>query len=240
LREWQLYDHAGEIGVVCHSLRFLLRSQPSFQDQFNNVGEPVKYTIFACALSVSAIIPAAAFAADNTAAAGGFFVSGNIGRSDLNKQGIYNDSDIGYSANVGYRWAISPSVVLGVEGGYTNLGSFPVMRYADPFGNLHLPRASVDGWNLGVNGRLNLSPHWYLGARGGFFHADAEALHYGAGPELINVKTTSNKYYVAAGFGYNVSNNFSVGLNYDYYKIDKDGLNLEPNMVSVSAEYRFK
>lgn len=199
----------------------------------------MKSTLLALALAASSM-PALALDTNNAAGDGGFFVNGNVGRSDLNKQGIYNDSDFGYSANVGYRWAISPSVAVGVEGGYTDLGSFQVMHYQDPFGNLGLPQASVDGWNLGVNGRLNLSPNWYLSARGGFFRADAEALHYGSGGELINVKATSNKYYAGAGFGYNVSSNISVGLNYDYYKIDGNGLNLQPNMVSVSAEYRFR
>ena len=199
----------------------------------------MKGTLFALVLAASSV-PALALGMDDTTGNAGFFANANVGRSDLNKQGIYNDNDFGYSANIGYRWAISPIVALGVEGGYTDLGSFQVMHYADPLGNLHLPHASVDGWNLGVNGRLDLSPNWYLSARGGFFRADAEGLHYGSGGELINVNATSNKYYAGAGFGYNVSNNFSVGVNYDYYKIDNNGLSLQPNMVSASAEYRFK
>ncbi|HEV7490612.1 MAG TPA: porin family protein, partial [Rhodanobacteraceae bacterium] len=38
---------------------------------------------------------------------------------------------------------------------------------------------------------------------------------------------------------YDFNNNFSVGLNYDYYKADKSNLDLNADLVSVSAEYRF-
>ena len=35
------------------------------------------------------------------------------------------------------------------------------------------------------------------------------------------------------------SRQFSVGLNYDYYKSDNKGLKIDPSMLSVSAEARF-
>ena len=60
-----------------------------------------------------------------------------------------------------------------------------------------------------------------------------------SGGTAVYVDDTSNKYYAGAGFGYDFSNNLSVGLNYDYYKADKNGLYLDPSLVSVSAEYRF-
>src|SRR6185312_3538405 len=127
----------------------------------------MKSSLFAIAL-IAAAATAPAFAADNSAGNGGFFVNGNVGQSNLSK-GAYDDNDTGYGANVGYRWAINPSVALGVEGGYTKLGSF------DPKGGLNgvgLDRAQVKGWNLGVNGHFNLSPNWYVSARGGFFRGD--------------------------------------------------------------------
>lgn len=55
----------------------------------------------------------------------------------------------------------------------------------------------------------------------------------------VTVDDSSNKWYAGAGFGYDFSNNFSVGLNYDYYKAEKNGLKFDPDLVSVSAEYRF-
>ncbi len=206
----------------------------------------MKNKILALALAASAIaLPVLSQAADSgNTANNGFFINGNLGRSDLSS-GAYNDNDTGYAANVGYRWALAPNFLFGVEGGYTKLGSF------DPkstYNGVGLDRAEVKGWNLGVNGHLNLSPNWYVSARGGYFRGDARGdqivgsstLTDGSTLYAVNhVDDTSNKYYAGAGFGYDFSNNVSVGLNYDYYKTDKNGLKLDPSLVSVSAEYRF-
>jgi opacity protein-like surface antigen len=204
----------------------------------------MKNKVLAIALIAAVAAPALSFAAENGDNSG-FFVNGNVGRSDLSK-GAYNDDDTGYAANVGYRWAVAPNFLLGVEGGYTKLGKFDPKSAYDGAG---LDRADVKGWNLGVNGHFNLSPNWYVSARGGYFRGDVTGdqiisitppVAGGTQTVLVNhVDSTSNKYYAGAGFGYDFSNNLSVGLNYDYYKTDKDGLTLDPSLVSVSAEYRF-
>src|SRR4051812_41586822 len=194
----------------------------------------MKTSMFAIAL-LAAAAAAPSFAADNTGGNGGFFVNGNIGQSNLSK-GAYDDNDTGYGANVGYRWAINPSVALGVEGGYTKLGSFDPK---DGFGALGLGRAKVDGWNVGVNGHFNVTPNWDVSARGDLSRSDVKG-SYPAGTTTVFVDDTSNKFYTGAGFGYDFNNNLSVGLNYDYFKTDKNGLNIDPNMVSVSGEYRFQ
>lgn len=191
----------------------------------------MKKTLLALAVSVAglAALPAASHAADDN---GGFFVNGAIGRSSLDK-GPYNDNDTGYNVNIGYRWALNPNVALGIEGGYTDLGNFaPRSSYAG------FPKAEVSGWTLGVNGHFNLTPNWYLSARGGFFRGDIKG-QYLVGTTPIYVDETSNKYYAGAGFGYDFNNNLSVGVNYDYYKADKNGLKANPDMISVSAEYHF-
>jgi OOP family OmpA-OmpF porin len=54
---------------------------------------------------------------------------------------------------------------------------------------------------------------------------------------FANLDNTS--WYAGAGVGYNITQNFSLGLNYDYYDAKKHGLDLSTDMVSVSAEYRF-
>src|SRR5579871_1463655 len=111
----------------------------------------MKNTILAIALAASALaLPALSHADEQDN--GGFFVNGNVGRSDLSK-GIYDDHDTGYGGNVGYRWAFSPSVAIGVEGGYTKLGNFNPSVNADLGGTYD--RAEVKGWNLGLNGHFN-------------------------------------------------------------------------------------
>jgi OOP family OmpA-OmpF porin/outer membrane immunogenic protein len=194
--------------------------------------------LLALALATSfAAIPLASFAADNSGNGnGGFFVNGNVGQSSLSK-GIYDDNDTGYGLNAGYRWALNPNVALGLEGGYTDLGKFDTK---DSFNGLGLGRASVKGWTAGVNGHFNITPEWYLSGRAGLFRADTKGFALsGDGTTANYVDDTSTKYYAGAGFGYDFTNNLSVGLNYDYYKTKTNGLNLDPNLVSVSAEYRF-
>ena len=80
---------------------------------------------------------------------------------------------------------------------------------------------------------------WYLSGRTGLFHSDLKGQYFDATDSIVTVDDTANKFYAGAGVGYDFSNNFSVGLNYDYYKANKNGLNLDPSLVSVSAEFRF-
>ncbi|HEX6832012.1 MAG TPA: porin family protein [Rudaea sp.] len=193
----------------------------------------MKNGLLAIALSLGTIaaVPAISHAADNSA--GGFFVNGNVGQSNLSK-GAYDDDDTGWGGNIGYRWALNPNVALGVEGGYTDLGSFsPKNGYGA------LGKAEINGWNLGVNGHFNLTPNWYISGRAGFYRADIKGGYLAGGTVPVRVDDTSNKYYAGAGFGYDFSNNFSVGLNYDYYKAEKSGLKFDPSLVSVGAELRF-
>ncbi|MEP6938288.1 MAG: porin family protein [Rudaea sp.] len=198
----------------------------------------MKNTLLAIALATASLaaVPALSHAQDTSNGNGGFFVNGNLGRSNLDK-GLYDGSDSGYGVNIGYRWAINPGVALGVEGGYTDLGKFDAKD-----GGLGLPRASVKGWTAGVNGHFNLTPQWYVSARGGLFRADVKGAFAGltnGSPTYFYTSDTSDKFYAGAGFGYDFSNALSVGVNYDYFKTDKNDVNFDPNLVSVSAEYRF-
>ena len=193
----------------------------------------MKNTVIAIALSAAGLLAAPAMSLAANGDNGGFFVNGNIGESSLD-HGPYNDNDTGYACNIGYRWAFSPQVALGVEGGYTDLGKFSPRS-----GQEGLDKASIKGWNLGVNGHFNLTPQWYLSGRTGFFRSDLKGEYFDSAGDIVRVDDTANKFYAGAGFGYDFSNNFSLGLNYDYYKANKNGLNLDPSMFSVSAEFRF-
>ena len=193
----------------------------------------MKNTLFAIALVTAGLtaIPLTSHAANQS----GFFINGNVGESNTSKD-VYDDDDIGFGGNIGYRWAVSPAVLLGVEGGYTDLGSFSAK---DRYNGLGLPDAKLQGWNLGVNGHFNMTENWYLSGRAGWFNGDIKGGYVTSTGEVIRVDDNSNKWYAGAGFGYDFSNNFSVGLNYDYYEADKNNLDLNSDLISVSAEYRF-
>ena len=189
----------------------------------------MKTTLLALAIATTGLVALpAAHAADTN----GFFINGNVGQATLDK-GAYDDNDTGYGVNIGYRWAVAPNVLLGVEGGYTDLGSVDAKSAYPGFG-----KAEVSGWNLGVNGHFNLNENWYVSGRAGLFRADLKGV-YGPLATPVAVDDSSNKWYAGAGFGYDFSNNLSVGLNYDTYRAEKAGLKLNPDLVSISAEYRF-
>jgi OOP family OmpA-OmpF porin/outer membrane immunogenic protein len=127
-------------------------------------------------------------------------------------------------------------VLLGVEGGYTDLGSFSAKnRYS----GLGIPDAELKGWNLGVNGHFNVTDNWYISGRTGWFRGDVKGGYLDPAGTAVRVDDTSDKWYAGAGFGYDFNTNLSVGLNYDYYKANKNHLDVNSDLVSVSAEYRF-
>jgi len=196
----------------------------------------MKNTVLAIALAAAglAAAPALTYAQEGNAGNSGFFINGNVGQSNLSKD-AYDDNDVGYGVNGGYRWALNPNVAIGLEAGYTDLGKF---KAKDSLNAAGLPDAKVSGWNMGVDGHFNINPNWYISARGGLFRGDVKGAYF-VDTTPVYVDETSTKYYAGAGFGYDFSNNFSVGLNYDYYKVDKAGLSFDPSLVSVSAEYRF-
>ena len=111
----------------------------------------MKSTLLAIALVATgfAAVPALSHAADTNTS--GAFINGNVGESNLSN-GAYDDSDTGFAGNIGYRWAVAPGVLLGVEGGYTDLGSIAPKNAYSAF-----PNAKITGWNAGVNGHFNVS-----------------------------------------------------------------------------------
>ncbi len=178
---------------------------------------------------VAAMIAAGCVALPNrseAANADGFFVGGNIGRSSVDTHG-FDDDDAGYAANFGYRWAVAPNVLIGIETGYADLGSFSLDTPAQTL------KTSMSGWNVGANGHFNVAENWYVSGRLGLFRANVEVRS-----PYYNDDYDSNKWYAGVGFGYDFTNAVSVGLNYDYYKTSSSPI-YAPRLLSVSGEYRF-
>lgn len=195
----------------------------------------MKKSLIALALVAAGIATVPAFAQD-AGATNGWFVNGNVGQSKLKGISASDDTDTGFAINGGYRWAVTPRVLLGVEGGYVDLGKFTDRA----------PGVDADiklsGWNLGVNGKFTIADQWYFSARTGFFNAHRKlsgTVDTGAGIISVRDSNTKNKYYGGLGFGYDFSNNLSVGLNYDRYWANDSDIDAKGDLVSVSAEYRF-
>ena len=166
----------------------------------------------------------------------GLFINGNIGQSTVN-EGLYDDNDTAYDVNAGYRWELTSNVVLGAEGGYVDLGRWSAKSSPVPAVEF-LSDAKLSGWSAGVTAHLNLTDNWYLSGRTGLFRAEIQGDRLVAGLPL-HTEGTSTSGYAGAAVGHDFSNNLSVGLNYDYYKVEKHGLKFDPHLASVSVEARF-
>ncbi|KRE99922.1 autotransporter [Frateuria sp. Soil773] len=186
--------------------------------------------------SASLLAVPAAFAQSAPTHNDGWFINGNVGRTSIDK-GPYDGHDTGYGINGGYRWAVNPSVALGVEAGYNDLGNIHVKNVFNSKDVVDKGKSQLHGWTAGVNGHFNLDPNWYVSARGGIYGWKGHGLSNNENPIRKGLDDTS--WYAGAGVGYDFSNNVSLGLNYDYYNAKKNRVDLSTDMVSVSAEYRF-
>ena len=184
----------------------------------------------------------------------GAFINGNLGSASIDI-GPIDGNDTSYGVNAGCRWAVSPGALIGFEAGYVDLGSYSKLTLisltqltpigeppADP--EVYTVRVTnkMSGWTIGATGRFNLSPNWYVGGRAGFLRASfaSRVRFLGSDSPLVpNKNFNSDGWYAGGGFGYDFSNNFSLGLNYDYYSAGSYGFNYDPDVVSVSGEYRF-
>lgn len=166
----------------------------------------------------------------------GWFVGAKAGQASLDK-GAYDGHDTGYAINGGYRWSVSPYAALGFEAGYNDLGNIKVKNAFNSNPVVSNPKSELHGWTLGGTGHFNITPNWYASARAGIYQWKGHGLSNNDNPLRRSLDKTD--WYGGVGFGYDFTNNFSLGLNYDYYHAKKDHVDLSSDMVSVSAEYRF-
>lgn len=168
----------------------------------------------------------------------GWFVNGSAGSAHYNvtvdDYASGSDHGTAFIVNAGYR----VSDMTGVEVGYTDLGS---VSAKDGLGD-HA-KLSGDGWTLGFNGHFNPTDRWYISARGGAFlwklHGNATVVDSNNVATSYSASKQSLGWYAGVGTGYDINRHWSVGANFDYYKMDQDGFDIGSRILSVSTEYRF-
>ncbi len=201
----------------------------------------MKKTIAALAITAALGMAAAPAAfAQSVPSAGqhdGWFVNGQVGSAQLDK-GAYDGHDTGYQLTGGYRWALSPSALLGIEGGYNDLGNIKASKAFHSGDVYDTRRSKLRGWMLGANGHFNINPNWYVSARAGLYAWKGHGMSNNETP-IVRTSLDKTDWYGGVGFGYDFANNVSLGLNYDYYHAKKDHVDLSTDMISVGAEYRF-
>lgn len=199
----------------------------------------MKKTLFAIALATAglATVPAVfAQSAPAPTAQQGWYVGAEAGYGQVNKGPYDNQGNYIGGIKGGYRFAINPEASVGVEAGYQYLGLI------DAKGNNNVSSLAgrVHGPTLGANLRWNFNPDWYAEIRAGAFYAEGQGLTYDS---TSYERFERIRPYAGVGVGYNLSQNWSVGVNYNYYdgtsRGGSQGVQLQANAVTVAGEYRF-
>jgi OOP family OmpA-OmpF porin/outer membrane immunogenic protein len=201
---------------------------------------------------------------------GNWFLDANVGRTNGNSNGGFgsnaNDFNFfnghrgrrtGYGLLGGYRWKVGQDVGLGIEAGYTDLGNY---RLRNVFNSAPVNQRSTTnalrGWLVGLNGRVNLTPQWYVGAHGGYFRAnDNNDRYYDTVAQDLGFSSGNRpgrgSWYAGIGTGWDVNEHFGIGVQYDYFHANAGhyrnaatgaqitGLKRSTGMVSLVGEYRF-
>jgi outer membrane immunogenic protein len=201
---------------------------------------------------------------------GNWLIDASVGRTNGNSDGGFGSSGgdfnflrghrgrrTGYGVVGGYRWKVGQDLGLGVEAGYTDLGNFRVKNvFNSQAVNQRDSTNALRGWLVGVNGRINLTPQWYLGARGGYFNANdnSNSFNNSLGQDLgltNGRRAQRGSWYAGVGTGWDINEHFGLGVHYDYFHanagkirntatgMETTGLKRSTGMVSLTGEYRF-
>jgi outer membrane immunogenic protein len=243
----------------------------------------MKKAALALAVSCVAFSAIPAFAQDSNPAvsgnyqpsqaigSGNWFIGANVGRTNGSDTGGFGsntggfnplhgekDRRTGYGLLGGYRWKVGPDLGLGVEAGYTDLGNFRVKNAFESGQDVNQKstRNALRGWMVGVNGKINLVPQWYITMHGGYFRSNDNNNNYNnsVGQDLGfsnggNAKRGS--FYAGLGTGWDINEHFGVGVAYDYFHASAGrvrnndtgettpGLKRSTGIASIAAEYRF-
>lgn len=182
-----------------------------------------KTLILSCALALAGLSTSA------VAAEGQGFIRGEIGQSDLDADfagGSASDNDTAALFSGGY-WFNPNFAVEGRVGSLynTDLGN-------DQEADLVVLGAGVVGKkNFGAN-----STGFFITGRAGIARMTAQVRE-----DTFDVvdDESSTKAYYGVGVGYDFSNRWGLGLNYDRYQGDFSGVDLDVDAITVSGEWRF-
>lgn len=149
----------------------------------------------------------------------------------------FDKQDQAFGISVGYRWPLSETTRLGIEGGYVDLGD-ATARYdrhqdfiASHVDSTEKRRESVKAPFVGINGRWIIGDAWSLTARGGIaryrssFDVDMASIVNG-GPSNVTHDSddrTRVSYYYGIAFGYDITPQLGVAISFDRYNPEFNG-----------------
>jgi hypothetical protein len=173
----------------------------------------------------------------------------------------FDRQDKAFGISGGYRWPVSETLRLGIEGGYVDLGD-ATARYnrhqifvPSPMDSTEKRREGVKAPFLGISGRWIIDDAWSLTARGGIarYRASLDVDNLwtvNGGPSSAghdSYERSSVSYYYGIAFGYDITPQFGIALSFDRFNPEFKGqvyAQSKKESVSVTVpglrvEYRF-
>ncbi|MDD5242096.1 MAG: outer membrane beta-barrel protein [Sulfuricella sp.] len=159
----------------------------------------------------------------------------------------YDDTDTGYKLQAGYR--INKN--LAVEGGYADLGKFTYnTNVTAPLATTGVVTLKVDGWNVGVVGRLPFSETVTGFAKLGAFAYNVDYACTRTGTVCTNPTRTASgtSANYGAGVDFNFASNWFARAEYEVFTRVGDTMNAtgstgttraDVDMASVGIGYKF-
>src|SRR5699024_3027185 len=125
------------------------------------------------------------------------------------------------NVRIGYAWHWN--VDFAVEGGYANLGKLKT-SWSEEFDKVYTS-SKAQGLFIGAKVKYGFGSSWYVSARGGFLQGIIKqngngSYDNGSGTWVSDSFSNKSNHlgeYVGVGIGYDLTRQFSIGLNYDYY-----------------------
>lgn len=173
----------------------------------------------------------------------------------------FDRHDQAFGISGGYRWPLSETTRLGVEGGYVDLGEATDRYEQSPYfvGNVidstQKRREGVKAPFVGINGRWIIGDAWSLTGRAGVARyrssLDIDTATVVNGTPLPDSHSSYDRssvsYYYGIAFGYDVTPQFGIALSFDRFNPEvKSQVNDQSHKESVRvivpglrAEYRF-
>ena len=189
------------------------------------------------ALALSPVMIQTAHADDNTPTSSNqmdnFYVAGNLGQTQY-RADVSHDNSVFQNVRFGWRW----NGMIGPEIGYVYLGRPKDVTSDGQFSVK--PQAAT----IGLSGKYNFYQNWYVTGHAGYMRSRTY-INSSFGDDSFRDKTWNNGVYAGLGVGYDVTQNVSVGVNYDNYRVQygdsNNGTHGRTNVAafSGSVEYRF-
>lgn len=163
----------------------------------------------------------------------GWYTNLGVGGANYHLKGTGLSSDdhtTGAVFNVGWRKAF-----IGVEAGYTDLGS---VKYSNAIYPDYRETFSAYGYTAGFDAHINVTEHFYLGGRAGAFFWKLKDHYVNTGTDQ-QFRLSSTGWYAGLAGGYDIDSHWSIGGNFNFYRLNKRGLTIDTKLYTVTAEYRF-